>query len=57
MAGAMGAAVHLAVGFLPVPDNRAAAVGAARRDLVDGALETVELAVVPSAWVMLNALS
>jgi hypothetical protein len=29
-------------GFLPVSDDRAAAVGAVRRDPVNGALETVE---------------
>src|SRR3954471_3389178 len=41
-AGAMGTAEVGVVGLDPVPDHLASAVGADRRQLVDGALEAVE---------------
>src|SRR5687768_9379581 len=40
--GAIGAAEHAAVGFVPMADDLAAAMLAFRRQHVDGALETIE---------------
>lgn len=40
--GAMGATVIRRVGFDPVPDDLASAIGANRRQKMDGAFETVE---------------
>src|SRR5688572_10990910 len=39
----MGAAIHLAAGFMAVTDNSAAAVNAFRRHHMNGALEAIEI--------------